>query len=162
MPQRTLYRQWCKTCNEFELHIEKEFLKKDLACMECKTEYTDIKLKDIPLEKRKEQRKRYNNSKDTGLSILFGSYLGSAGYPFSGMFDEPGSNDEIRESDAGQRAIDEYDKKQRDIAYEKRRIRRKEEVELKKSFHKLGRNDKCLCGSDKKYKKCCWTKIQKI
>lgn len=25
---------------------------------------------------------------------------------------------------------------------------------------KIGRNDPCLCGSGKKFKKCCWSKFQ--
>jgi len=25
---------------------------------------------------------------------------------------------------------------------------------------KVGRNDRCICGSDKKFKKCCWSKYE--
>ncbi len=26
---------------------------------------------------------------------------------------------------------------------------------------KLGRNDPCVCGSEKKFKKCCWSKLNR-
>jgi hypothetical protein len=33
---------------------------------------------------------------------------------------------------------------------------------LMRSGPKVGRNDKCPCGSGKKYKKCCWRKDQTV
>lgn len=32
----------------------------------------------------------------------------------------------------------------------------------RKAFEKIGRNEKCFCGSDKKYKNCCYEKAHDI
>jgi len=160
-PVKTLKRTWCKTCNEFKLHETKKLFDKDWFCKECDTEYTDIYLSEIPEEKLLEQRKRYTESQkrdriDIYSMLLMGRGLESIGYN-SGFGDT-----EIRESDAGQREIDEIKQMEIELVREKRRVQRQKDLELKQSFHKLGRNDKCLCGSEKKYKKCCYSKIQKI
>lgn len=161
-PVRTQHRIWCKTCNEFELHSRKELFGGDkfpLICETCNTEYSEIKLKDIPDEKLKEQRERYKITRRNNMNDVFGSYL-SIG--LLQAFSQSGYEPKIIESDAGQNQIDEY---KRELDAEKRRqrkIKEAENEELKKKFHKLGRNEKCRCGSGKKYKKCCWIKIQKI
>ena len=163
MPTREYKRIWCKTCNEFELHSRKSYKDedKDLICRECGTIYTDVFLKDIPEEKIIEQRKRYKESERKSMEkFLSGSYL--FGNPLTDLFKEPGYDTHITESDAGQRAIDEAKAEERRAKWaERQRIRDEERAEEKK-FRGLGRNDICLCGSGKKYKKCCWSKIEQI
>ena len=34
-----------------------------------------------------------------------------------------------------------------------------ERIEKKSTLKGLGRNNKCICGSGKKFKKCCWSKL---
>ena len=158
-PRITKHRIWCKTCNEFELHSKPDIYSKKLICDKCETEYSEIKLRDIPEEKLIEQRERYREQQGNAMNNLFGSYL-SIG--LLQAFSETDYSPEIEESDAGQNEIDEY---KRELAAEKwrqRKIKEDENLKLKKKFHNLGRNEKCLCGSGKKYKKCCWTKIQKL
>lgn len=153
MPTRFLKRIWCKTCNNFTLH---EFNKN--TCNDCSTEYTSILLKDIPKEKLFEQRERYKKSNN-----VFSIYEKIAGFSQNmSMFDPPGSDIEIRESDAGQKSIDEANKRKREKELEERHIKRQEEIKLARKFKDLGRNDICLCGSGKKFKKCCWRAINKI
>ncbi len=160
-PRITKHRIWCKTCNEFTLHSRKELLndKFPLVCESCQTSYSDIKLSEIPDEKIIEQRNRFKESRRNDINNMFGSYL-SLG--LLQTFSDSGYEAEIIESDAGQRDIDN-EKRQKDL--ERRNIllqKRHDDLELKKKFHNLGRNEKCLCGSGKKYKKCCWTKINKL
>ena len=160
-PRITKHRIWCKTCNEFELHSRKELFGGDkfpLICETCDTQYSEIKLSEIPDGKLVEQRERYNEQKRKEMNGLFGMFMVNG----LNMFNEVDYEIKTVESDAGQKSIDEQKRKE----IEKRRNellqKRHDDLELKKDFHKLGRNEKCLCGSGKKYKKCCWTKIQKI
>jgi uncharacterized protein YecA (UPF0149 family) len=165
MPTRTYRRIWCKTCNEFELHETKKLFDKEWFCRECDTEYTSILLSDIPREKRVEQRERYTDSKNKAWTKMYGSLLNGSSSSYMdllGMFGSHDFQENIQESDAGQRKLDEIHQMKVELAREKRRVQRQKDLELKKNFHKLGRNDKCLCGSEKKYKKCCYSKIQKI
>lgn len=164
-----LFRVWCKTCNEFELHkrVDNDSgSEKELVCNECGTKYSDILLTEIPIEKLEEQRKRWK-SKNRVDYFKFLEVM-QPGYHerkfMSDMFKSPDESVEtvIIESDAGQRAIDEYNKEKR----EKEAQKRKDAYEaLKKEyepFRKLGRNDKCACGSGKKYKACCLTKFSSL
>jgi len=61
---------------------------------------------------------------------------------------------EIIESDGGYKAIEEN----RNKVLEEARVKREKAV----AYKNLGRNDVCLCGSGKKYKKCCLTKYTNI
>jgi len=160
-PVRTLKRIWCKTCNEFELHETKKLFDKEWFCRTCDTEYSEIYLSEIPEEKLIVQRKRYTESRKRDMSDVYSMLLMGQGLHSIG-FNSGFGDSEIRESDAGQKEIDEIYYMKLELAREKRRVQRQEDLKLKQSFHKLGRNDKCLCGSDKKYKKCCYSKIQKI
>lgn len=161
-PQITKHRIWCKTCNEFKLHSRKVLFgsgEQPLICETCKTEYSEIKLSDIPDEKLKEQRERYKISRRNDMNDIFGSYLS---FGLLHAFSETGYEPKIVESDAGQNVIDEQVRKEREIKRNELLQKRNDDLELKKKFHNLGRNEKCRCGSGKKYKKCCWQKIQKI
>ena len=51
--------------------------------------------------------------------------------------------------------INEENQRIRTEEREKRIAERNQRLADYAPYRKLGRNDKCLCGSDKKYKKCC-------
>jgi len=163
MPIITYHRIWCKTCNEFTLHFFNKNNENDESgyfCKDCKTKYSDILLKEIPNNKILEQRERYEKSKKEDFNNMLNGYL-NPNFSFlkemKNMFSEPGSNIEIVESDAGQKLIDEK-------ILEKRKEELKkynEEREEAKKYKHLGRNEKCLCGSNLKYKNCCLKRILK-
>lgn len=147
MPTRTFYRIWCKTCNEFELHknVDETYI-----CKKCNTVYTDIKLRAIPHEKCLEQRERYIKSKRERFLSIFDTYMGN-----DNMFLTEIGRTEIMESDAGQKYIDDKNHEK----YEQYRKEAEEKKALQKQYSKLGRNEKCFCGSGIKFKKCCYAKI---
>jgi uncharacterized protein YecA (UPF0149 family) len=147
MPTRTFYRIWCKTCNEFELHTNKD---EQYICEECGTVYTDILLGEIPKEKRIEQRERYNKRKRKNFINIFDTFTN-----YHNMFKEEIGRTEIMESDAGQKYIDDKNKEK----YEQYKKEAEEKKALQKQYSKLGRNEKCFCGSGIKFKKCCYAKI---
>jgi len=69
----------------------------------------------------------------------------------SSFFNEPEIEEVLIESDAGLKREEEIIKqKQEEIVKEM-----KEELD---KFKNVGRNEICLCGSNKKYKKCCLLK----
>lgn len=160
MPIQTYHRVWCKYCKEFTLHL-KPFGKSKLSCNNCKLEYQEMRLGDIPSEKIIEQRARYIKSESEFASTLFGSYLNIGVNVLDAMMSET-SDTEIIESDAGQKEIDEISRKEREEVQRNRQENRIKEKEQLEKFRNLRRNDKCLCGSKKKFKKCCWNKIQNI
>jgi len=142
-------------------------------CNDCDTVYTSIKLKDIPEEKMLAQRKQYTQAKQAKYSELMnqfstGMYGGFNTNPLADLFSEKFNEPEIIESDAGQKIIDEREYELQRIKREKLLIKRQEDKELAKQYSKLSRNEICLCGSidsngkPKKYKKCCWSKINNI
>jgi len=98
---------------------------------------------------KKEHLQIYSSILTSGMSLL--SSFTTSNYKFK-----------IQESDAGQKKLDELHRLKIKKLLETQLIKRKQDLELKVKFHKLGRNDNCLCGSGKKYKKCCYTKINKI
>jgi len=162
MPTIELKRIWCKTCQEFELHKQQYPNWEDWFCKKCETAYTSIKLKEIPKEKILEQRKRYSEYKNKQAEkLIAGMISGNYGNTYSeNLFSEVGSNIRVQESDAGQRKLDERRAKKEEEKSEERRIRREEKkVEIAK-YKRLGRNDKCICGSGLKYKNCCLLRIR--
>lgn len=164
MPQRIQKRLWCDKCQEWEI-FENNIKDKTLFCDECETPYK-VGV-DIPKDKILEQRKRYRASKVKELNEVFGMFAKSGIGIGRGMFGddfwrEPGSNIRIIEDDAGQENINKQKKLDRDKKAYEAKIQYQKDLELKASFHKLGRNDLCLCNSGKKYKRCCWNKIYKI
>ena len=64
----------------------------------------------------------------------------------------------IIESDCGQKAIDEAETKEIELKYQQKRSFK---IRNKGKFKGLGRNDKCACGSNIKYKNCCLDKNEK-
>jgi hypothetical protein len=160
MASRYLYRQWCKKCKNWTLH-EKKLMKEELICEECGTVYSDITLGEIPREKIVEQRERYKEKNKRDMDRIFSGYM-FGGFDMMSMFEEPGRNVEIQESDAGQRRIDEAEKAERERRREERRqILENNRREVAK-YKRVGRNDICICGSGKKYKKCCLERIRNL
>lgn len=131
--------------------------------MKCETIFTDIELSEIPVEKQEEQRSRYKKKQSDWIKNFYmDGMLGFPGRnPLAELFKE-GYEDEITEDDAGQHEIDAENRK---IMEEKLRVaREKREEELKEiaKYAKLTRNDICICGSGKKYKKCHLHQIEQM
>jgi len=47
------YRRWCKNCKDFKIHNKTD---NDIFVCSCGTEYTSVKIKEIPNKKIIEQR----------------------------------------------------------------------------------------------------------
>lgn len=146
--QKVYFRTWCKTCNDWELFYTPHFLGEpdgETTCKQCSKPIENITLGEIPKEKILEQRKRYKEQKSRNFREMLSVFaLGG----FGGAI---GGGTRIVENDAGQKLIDEE--------------RVKREAEERETFRveslkyvNLGRNEKCKCGSELKYKKCCWAK----
>ena len=161
MPTQTYHRLWCITCKDWKLFNE-NFFDQIKKCSDCKTEHKPILLKEIPKEKIIEQRNRYKEYTKKSLDTLLGFGMrGMVINPLDHLFSEDFPT-EIIESSAGQKKIDEKIFEKREKEYQQRRLERKKEYEEALKYKGLGRNSICLCGSDKKYKKCCLTKMEKI
>jgi len=162
MPTKTLYRTWCSTCKDWEL-FERPWLNKDLeddekemSCEKCGTKLDrTTKIGDIPVEKLREQRVRYKAYKKEEFARMYSMFAAMASNPNRNMFSETIGETEIVENDAGQKHIDE----------EGARLRKEQIDKNKEEYSKyrhVGRNEKCPCGSEKKYKKCCQERIQNL
>ncbi len=159
MPTTYLYRLWCKECKDWTLHSKawKENIPK---CKDCDTEFSPIKLKEVPKDKLIEQRGRYKeNQKKDFSSMLMGGIMSN---PLDEFFSEDFPDPIIIESDAGQKTLDKIKVQKEKVKMAKERTKRAEEYAEALKYKNLGRNDICLCGSEKKYKKCCLPKINKI
>lgn len=168
MPTQYFYRSWCVPCGDWTL-FHHSIGEEGAKCKTCNTSHATIKLKDIPDDKLLEQRERYKKQKKEKLNnLLGGGYLfsrrGTIGKGMMGQLDEMMSEDYpepvIIEADAGQKSLDEIEKRKRNIEITKRNIQRAKNYEEALKYKDLGRNDICLCGSEKKYKKCCMNKMK--
>lgn len=141
------HRTYCKTCKDFTLH--KWVTNKDLACEVCETIETGYKISEVDPNLIKAQRERYKQSKSRKFRNTYASFLN--GYGIEAMLSSLEDAPQIIECDAGEKEIEERRKQLRlKIIEDKRKL--KEEFE--ESFKDLGRNDKCSCGSGKKFKHC--------
>ena len=150
MPTNQYYRNWCKTCNNFTIHSYPVLGSTDLTC-KCGTVWTTVTVGEIPKEKILEQRKRYKADRSERFRKTY-SYLTLMGM-LGGGIDSTTIGMNVQETDAGlveAEAIDKARREARDKAV-------REELDR---FSKLGRNEPCLCGSELKYKKCCYAKHQ--
>ena len=150
-----LYRLYCKKCSDYTIHSEKDG---EYTC-ECGSIHEHYKLSEVDPEKVKEQRNRFkayrSNERNETLSHCLGYLDGSNKMKeMMNMFSAPGSNIKtiIKESDAG---LKREEKIINDKIDEEIRILKEERLK----FKDVGRNDICLCGSGKKYKKCCYNKL---
>lgn len=161
------YRLWCKSCNDFTIH---EIIYKDefqhqkfslatfsdekdfVSICECKNQYSSVKIATIPKLKIDEQRNRYKKYKMTEFSLATSFIMRGGLNTINSMFSENfRAKTEIVESDAGL----EYERKLEKKAYQIRKEETKQELV---KYKNVGRNNKCLCGSNLKYKKCCLLK----
>ena len=158
MPTTIYHRTWCKRCLDFTLHLwTKIDDSKTLICKDCKQEENGYSFNEVPEEKLLEQRERYKKSKFSQLEKITNMYLNSNSSLFNDMMKEPGNDIKIIECDAGQKYIDN----KRHEAYEKAKQERNEMInDYNQNYSKLNRNDKCSCGSNKKFKVCCLPKFK--
>jgi len=155
MPTITYHRFWCKHCNDWTLFHRASFSDTTMNCNVCNYPQERVMSSDIPREKILEQRKRYKESETKSLfsSGLIGAFFNPRP---DNLFSEKYPEPEIVEHDAGQKAIDKEGRERRMKEYEHEK---KEQAELQAKFGNLRRNDKCGCGSGKKFKKCCQLKM---
>ncbi len=158
MPTLKYFRTWCKSCDDFTPH--RTFANDNSKCNRCDTVWSDITLDQIPHEKVLQQRERYMQKRGNPIQSLLRS------------FSEPTILDQLtgRAPAWPDAEIDEYDAGMQDILDARNKKyadeiekRRKEKEELQKEYKlyvNLGRNDKCACGSGKKYKHCCIQRFQ--
>lgn len=158
--ERFYKRLWCKHCNEWHLFYNKD---NENYCEVCNEKYTDVLLSEIPITKLEEQRKRYKKQQMEYFTSLYDIY-NSCPSPYSSFFSAMNESYKniITESDAGQIDIDKEIKKEKEKEKQERIIlRNNASLEIAK-YKNIGRNDICICGSEKKYKKCCMEKIEKL
>lgn len=162
------YRHWCTKCNEWTIFEEKGGFREDkvITCKTCGLEHQKVKLSEIPEEKLKEQRDRWKlqqrrDTNDIYLKFVTGGFNRN---PLMDMLTETPTEFEERivEADAGQKSIDEAKREREAKERQKKYEERQKKLEWKRQYKGLGRNDKCICGSGKKYKKCCLVKVEKI
>ena len=159
MPSIEYKRVWCKKCQDWELHSHVYPNWKDWFCKVCSTKHEKVMLSEIPEEKIFEQRERYKKQKSISYNKVFDMLCNPSMYGIGGPFSEEREVN-ITEADAGQKYIDA--KHNERIKEERRKIREQKEKDREevKKYKDLGRNDFCVCGSGKKYKKCCLNKIK--
>ena len=136
------HRTYCKTCNDFTIHNSEH------VCENCNTIFTSYFPHEIDSNLVGQQRKRYSKQKSDDVLGLYGAFMKGVG--ISAMmqnFEKP----KIIECDAGQEEIDNKRKEQRETAK-----RKGQEIldDYNNNYKKLNRNDKCSCGSGKKFKQC--------
>ena len=159
MPQITYHRTWCKRCENFTLHrwisIDSS---KALCCKLCNTEENGYFIKDIPEEKIIEQRKRYKGMKTSNFKKVIGM-VDEMKNQHSHFMSEPGESFNIIECDAGQKRIDGLRTQK---YYEKKKELQEKKDDYYQNYVHLQRNEKCSCGSGKKYKSCHLIEFQKL
>lgn len=163
MPTITYHRHWCTACKDWKL-----FRKEDSVwvCKTCGKPHEEVVLNTIPEDKLEEQRERYKTYRREHFGInAYLNFLNPMHWQMQEikhMMSEPGSDIEIIEADAGQKYIDEEIEKERRKRAQEREEKRQEAIAELLKYKHTGRNDTCPCGSGKKYKKCCYERIQKL
>lgn len=133
-----------------------------MHCTECDTEHQRVLLSNIPEEKIQEQRKRYLEQQRQNIRDVYSEFLGGRSNPLFDLFAPVENKTRIVEGDAGQKFIDDERKQKESEERMKRYEEHQKLLQWKAQYKGLGRNDTCICGSGKKYKKCCLTKCEKI
>jgi len=169
MKMKTIsYRLWCAKCQDFELHKKVHMDEvnhpnyKDVTFGQdhseficgCNTQWVAVTYGEMDKDKILEQRERFKKQRKANIGKklnLFGMMGLAMGMSDAGMLlnNNIGIADmDIVESDAGLKFIEEKQREREATIKEENRL------ELLQ-FKGVGRNDKCLCGSELKYKKCC-------
>jgi len=174
MPSTIKKRTWCTTCQEFELfesHLtphetiiidsQGSEIKKTskTTCDTCGNEYVPYSLSEVPEEKILKQRERYRQMKKTEFIKMLSAYQDMSRTNIlkdimAEVSDRPVGYT-VKEDDAGQEEIDAAERAAREA-------KKLADIEFKERFRGAQRNDKCRCGSDNKYKKCCLPKVNAI
>lgn len=139
---RDKHRTYCKTCANFTIHTT------DYVCQNCNTEYTPYFPSQVNSDLVSLQRQRYKKQRQEEIGGLYGAFIRGNGLnALMCDFETAG----VIECDAGQKEIDNNRKEQREEARKKGR-----EIlnDYNTNYKHLNRNDKCTCGSDKKFKQC--------
>lgn len=149
MNTKKLIRFWCHKCQDFTIQ------ELEGKCLTCETINESYKYSDIPKDKLEIQRNKYRAAKMKSVFLPFlmlsnpDSYLPSL---------EFANRSTIIEDDAGQKEIDAANARKHEEWRKERDAKREEYLKFKGT----GRNDKCPCGSGKKYKYCCKDKFNGI
>ena len=173
MPSQIKRRTWCTTCQEFELfesHLTSETTVLDAegkeikkvsktTCDTCGNEYVPYALSEVPEEKILEQRAKYKKMKKEEFIKMLSAYQDmSKSNILADMMRDVSDRPvgfTVREDDAGQEAIYAAEKAAREA-------QQLADIAFKEIYRGAQRNDKCRCGSDNKYKKCCLPKVNAI
>ncbi len=141
------HRTWCKRCLDFKVH---KWIKIDfsnaLICETCGSEDNGYSISEVPEDKLILQRERYKLQKGKKLLGILGIYKDATNNIFNEI---PVPN--IIECDAGQKQIDKRNSKLREDHKSKLY---ELQIDFNENYSKLNRNDKCSCGSGKKFKQC--------
>jgi uncharacterized protein YchJ len=136
-----LHRTYCKTCQDFTIHTS------DYNCKSCSTKFSSYFPSEVDSNLVKQQRERYSKQKQENILGLYGAFIQGNGT--QDIFNDP--KQKIIECDAGQKEINNRKKEQRE------EVKRKgQEIldDYNTNYKHLNRNDKCSCGSSKKFKQC--------
>lgn len=139
------HRTWCKNCNKFTIHAWHS--KTDLVCKICDIIFTSYKPSEVPKELLTEQRNRYKASRRLNLQKMLTQNIV---YDLLQDMDQA-YKPQIIECDAGQKQIDLRDKEE---IQKYRNFINSVKLDYAENYSKLNRNDKCACGSGKKFKVC--------
>jgi hypothetical protein len=139
------HRTYCKTCKSFTIHSS------NLICETCSTEFTSYFVNEVDSVLIPQQRKRYSKQKVDNVLGIYGKFIQGDGVQAVLDSSNEFERGKIIECDAGQKEIDDSNKKQRE------EIKRKgQEIldDYNTNYKHLNRNDKCSCGSERKFKHC--------
>lgn len=160
------YRLWCPDCKAYTLHdavyvdefshpkhasltfAENETVK--YVCDTCGSVYRPTPLNEIPIEDRQRQQGFYLYSAQKELQETYRTYSANI---LREIMAPPQIGYEIIETDAGyleEARLREQDKQQQ---LQEMRV-------FVSKYVNLTRNCICTCGSNKKYKRCCLSKVQ--
>jgi len=136
------HRTYCKTCNDFTIHNS------EYICQTCDTKFTSYFSHEVDRDLIEQQRKRYSKQKQDDILGIYGAFMQGNGIDaLMQDFEKP----KIIECDAGQKEIDNNKKELREKA---KRIGQEVLEDYNTNYKHLKRNDKCTCGSNKKFKYC--------
>lgn len=142
---RPKHRTYCKTCKDFTIHTA------DYVCQTCETKFTSYFPNEVDTVLVEQQRERYLKQEADNVLGLYGAFMQGNGIQALINTSNEFERGKVIECDAGQEEIDNRKKEQREEAK-----RRGQEIldDYNTNYKHLNRNDKCTCGSGKKFKKC--------
>lgn len=141
---RPKHRTYCKSCKNFTIHSA------DYICETCQTEFTSYFPSEVDKDLVEKQRQRYKQQRANQWGGIYNAFLSGVGLNYIENMAQR-TQKEIIECDAGQVEIDNKKKQIRE--QEKQRIQNIQD-DYNTNYKHLNRNDKCACGSGKKFKHC--------